>query len=124
MDAIIPHGPKISGASREYLLAMAIKGLASELGDKTDRRMLVSIQQTLVKLASERLAADYGVDASCGTPPWKKFTIQSKFHDVLLVNRINIFTYIIYAPQKAVPYPMMLRFYLKQAFVIVPHHHQ
>jgi hypothetical protein len=66
-DAIYPHGPKVSIASREYMIAMAVKGFASELGDRGVARKLAGVQKTLVKFANERIAADYDDDNWCPT---------------------------------------------------------
>ena len=70
-DAIIPHGPRVSIASREYLIAMAIKGFASELSHHMDVSKLAAVQKSLIKYASERIVADYDDDNWCGTgrPP-------------------------------------------------------
>jgi hypothetical protein len=70
-DAIHPHGPKVSLASREYLVAMAIKGFESELSQHTNVATLAALQKTLVKFSAERIAADYDDDNWCGTgrPP-------------------------------------------------------
>lgn len=67
-DAIIPHGPRVSGASRDYIVAMALKGFSAELGDRAITQKLAGIQQTLVKSASERLVRDYDDDNWCPTP--------------------------------------------------------
>jgi hypothetical protein len=66
-DAIHPHGPRVSIASREYMIAMAVKGFASELGNRVVARKLAGVQKTLVKFASERIAADYDDDNWCPT---------------------------------------------------------
>jgi hypothetical protein len=66
-DAIHPHGPKVSIASREYMIAMAVKGFASELSDRAVGRKLAGVQKTLVKFANERIAADYDDDNWCPT---------------------------------------------------------
>lgn len=66
-DAIHPHGPRVSIASREYLIAMAIKGFESELNKHADVGTLADVQKTLVKFASERIAADFDDDNWCGT---------------------------------------------------------
>ena len=74
-DAIIPHGPKVSLASREYMIAIALKGFSSELGKRAGTQKLASIQKTLVNFAGEQLAADYGDDDWCGTPWPRKFPL-------------------------------------------------
>jgi hypothetical protein len=66
-DAIIPHGPKVSNASREYMIAMAIKGFESELDPRAHNGRLAELQKTLVTHASERFAADYDDDNWCAT---------------------------------------------------------
>jgi hypothetical protein len=66
-DAIHPHGPRVSIASREYMIAMAVKGFASELSNHVVARRLAGLQKTLVKFASERIAADYDDDNWCPT---------------------------------------------------------
>lgn len=66
-DAIHPHGPKVSIASREYMIAMAVKGFASELSNRGVARKLEGVQKTLVKFAGERIAADYDDDNWCPT---------------------------------------------------------
>ena len=66
-DAIIPHGPQISVASREYLIAMALKGFSAELGKHAVAEKLAGIQKTLVKFSGERLAAEFDDDNWCGT---------------------------------------------------------
>lgn len=73
LDAIIPHGPKVSGATREYLIAMAIKGFSAELNDREISGKLGRIQKMLVEVAGRRLVADYGDDDWCGTPWPKRF---------------------------------------------------
>ena len=73
-DAINPHGPKVSRASREYMIAMALKEFSSELDDRANEQKVVNVQQTLVKFAGQQLAAEYGDDDWCGTP-WKRFPI-------------------------------------------------
>ena len=57
-DAIHPHGPRVSIASREYMIAMALKGFASELGNRGIAGKLAGAQKALVKFAAGRLAAD------------------------------------------------------------------
>ena len=66
-DAIHPHGPRVSLASREYMIAMAVKGFASELGNRAVARKLAGVQKALVKFASERMAMDYDDDNWCPT---------------------------------------------------------
>jgi len=70
-DAIHPHGPRVSSASREYLIAMAIKGFESELSEYADVGKMADLQKTLVNFAGERIAADFEDDNWCGTgrPP-------------------------------------------------------
>ena len=46
---------------------MAVKGFAAELGDRAVVRKLAGVQKTLVKFASERIAADYDDDNWCPT---------------------------------------------------------
>lgn len=72
-DAIIPHGPKVSIAAREYMIAMALKGFSAELNNRAVSGKLATIQKRLVESAGSRLAADYGDDDWCGTPWPKKF---------------------------------------------------
>lgn len=72
-DAIIPHGPKVSLASREYMIAMALKGFSAEVKNRAVAKKIASIQQVLVKFASERLAQDFGDDDWCGTSGPKRF---------------------------------------------------
>jgi|SRR6185312_9655772 len=67
-DAIIPHGPKVSAASREYLIALALKGFASELADKAVTQKLGGIAKTLAGAAGSQLSADFDDDNWCGTP--------------------------------------------------------
>ncbi|MEA3211342.1 MAG: hypothetical protein QOE70_4399 [Chthoniobacter sp.] len=66
-DAIHPHGPRVSIASREYMVAMAVKGFSSELENRAVVQKLAGVQKTLVKFATERLAADYDDDNWCPT---------------------------------------------------------
>src|SRR6476620_6236990 len=66
-DAIHPHGPRVSLASREYMIAMAVKGFAAELSNRAVARKLTGVQKTLVKFASEGFAADYDDDNWCPT---------------------------------------------------------
>ena len=72
-DAIIPHGPKISAASREYMIAIALKGLAAEVTNRGVAQRLAGIQKVLVQFAGERIAAEYDDDNWCGTPWPRKF---------------------------------------------------
>jgi hypothetical protein len=74
-DAIIPHGPRVSAASREYMIAIALKRFSSELGKRAETQKLAAIQKTLVKFAGEQLAANYGDDDWCGTPWPGKFPV-------------------------------------------------
>ena len=67
-DAIIPHSPQVSVASREYLIAMALKGFSSELPNKAVSEKLGAIQKTLVTFAGQQLSADFEDDNWCGTP--------------------------------------------------------
>src|SRR3569623_519673 len=67
-DAIIPHGPRVSVASREYLIAMALKGFSSELANKAVSQRLVALQKNLVAFAGQQLSADFDDDNWCGTP--------------------------------------------------------
>ena len=69
LDAIIPHGPKVSVASREYLIAMTLKGFSSELGDRGIQKKLAGVQRKLVQFASEHLAEAYDDDDWCPTRP-------------------------------------------------------
>jgi hypothetical protein len=66
-DAIYPHGPRVSIASREYLIAMAIKGFQTELSEHTDVGTLGGVQKVLVKFAGERIVADFDDDNWCLT---------------------------------------------------------
>ena len=50
-DVIHPHGPRVSIASREYLIAMAIKGFESELSEHADVGKMADLQRTLAKFA-------------------------------------------------------------------------
>jgi len=90
-DAIIPHGPKVSRASREYMTALALKGFAAELGNRSVTEKLGGIQKTLVNFAAGQLAADYGDDDWCGTPYPHRFPVLdpepspwNSFNDVML----------------------------------------
>jgi len=67
-DAIIPHSPQVSVASREYLIAMALKGFSAELNNKAAVQRLAGVQKTLVAFAGQKLSADYDDDNWCGTP--------------------------------------------------------
>jgi hypothetical protein len=67
-DAIIPHSPKVSVASREYLIAMALKGFSSELTNKAVSHKLAAVQKSLVAFAGQQLSADFDDDDWCGTP--------------------------------------------------------
>ena len=67
-DAIIPHGPQVSAASKEYLIAMALKGFSAELNNDAVSQKLGSIQKTLVGFAGQQLSADFDDDNWCGTP--------------------------------------------------------
>ena len=66
-DAIHPHGPRVSLASREYMIAMTIKGLASELNNRVVARKLSGVQKALVKFAGENIVAGYDDDDWCPT---------------------------------------------------------
>lgn len=90
-DAINPHGPKISIASREYMIAMAIKGFSTELENRTVGRKLSALQKALVDFASAHLAQDFGDDDWCGTPFSRPFPFPEpdtfpwfSFSDVML----------------------------------------
>jgi hypothetical protein len=90
-DAIIPHGPKISAAAREYMIAMALKGFSAELSNRAVSGRLANVQKRLVASAGSRLAADYGDDDWCGTPWPKRFPFPEpgpfpwfSFSDVML----------------------------------------
>ena len=74
-DAIIPHGPKVSLASREYMIAIALKGFSSELDNRAVTQKLRAVQKTLVNFAGAQLAANYGDDDWCGTPWPGKFPV-------------------------------------------------
>lgn len=69
-DAINPQGPKVSVASREYMIAIALKRFSAELDDHALVQKLEGIQKTLVTFAGAQLVANYGDDDWCGTP-WK-----------------------------------------------------
>ena len=90
-DAIIPHGPRVSIASREYMIAIAIKGFSAELSNRAVGRKLDDIQQMLVKFAGDRLAQDFNEDDWCGTPWPRRFPFPEpdpfpwfSFSDVML----------------------------------------
>jgi hypothetical protein len=68
LDAIIPHSPSVSVASREYLIAMALKGFSAELSNKAVAQKLGAIQKGLVGFAGQQLSADFDDDNWCGTP--------------------------------------------------------
>jgi hypothetical protein len=72
-DAIIPHGPKVSAAARDYMVAMALKGFAAELNNRAASGRLARIQKKLAESAGPRLAGDYSDDDWCGTPWPKRF---------------------------------------------------
>ena len=67
-DAIIPHGPKVSVASREYLIAMALKGFSSELTNKAVGEKLGALGKSLAGFAGSQLTAEFDDDNWCGTP--------------------------------------------------------
>lgn len=90
-DAINPHGPKVSAAVREYMIAMALKGFSAELNNRAVSGRLASIQKKLVESAGPRLVADYADDDWCGTPGPKRFPFPEpdpfpwfSFSDVML----------------------------------------
>jgi len=87
-DAIHPHGPKVSPASREYLIAMAIKGFATELENAAVKRRLTTVQKALVKFSAANLAADFDDDDWCPTKPRRPFPgprpFEFSFDDVML----------------------------------------
>jgi hypothetical protein len=68
-DVIFPHGPRISAASREYLIAMAIKGFSAELGDSAIAKKLAGVQRALVQHTAQNIASDYDGDDWCPTRP-------------------------------------------------------
>src|SRR4051794_2354643 len=68
-DAIIPHGPKVSRAGREYLIAHALKGFAAELENRAVTTKLARLQTRLVESAAQTLVADWDDDGWCGTVP-------------------------------------------------------
>jgi hypothetical protein len=67
-DAIIPHSPQVSVASREYLIAMALKGFSAELSNKALAQKLTGIEKSLVGFSAQQLSADFDDDNWCGTP--------------------------------------------------------
>src|SRR5262245_56943453 len=68
-DAIIPHGPKISRATRQYIAAHCIKGFAAELKNRAVAAKLANIQQRLAESAAGNLVADFDDDDWCGIKP-------------------------------------------------------
>jgi hypothetical protein len=72
-DAIIPHGPKVSIAAREYMIAMALKGFSAELNNRSVSPRLARVQKMLVESAGPRMVADFHDDDWCGTPWPKRF---------------------------------------------------
>jgi len=86
-DAIIPHGPKVSVASREYLIAMALKGFSSELANRAVSQKLAAVQKNLVAFDGQQISADYGDDDWCGTPyPGKHGPGPVSFFEDVLLN--------------------------------------
>lgn len=92
-DAIIPHGPKVSVGARDYLIALAIKGLSAELKAPAAVKKLTDIQKRLAGHAAGRLEADFDDDNWCGTPwprpfPWPGPSLDSSlwspFSEVML----------------------------------------
>jgi hypothetical protein len=90
-DAIIPHGPRVSQASRDYMTAIALKGFAAELGNRAVTQKLAGVQKALVSSAAGQLAADYDDDNWCGTPWPHRFPVLEpepspwfSFNDVML----------------------------------------
>jgi hypothetical protein len=67
-DAIIPRSPQVSVASREYLIAMALKGFPAELPNKAVAQKLTGIEKTLAGFSAQKLAAEFDDDNWCGTP--------------------------------------------------------
>jgi hypothetical protein len=67
-DAIIPQSPQVSVASREYLIAMALKGFSAELSNKALAQKLTGIEKSLVGFSAQQLSADFDDDNWCGTP--------------------------------------------------------
>jgi hypothetical protein len=91
IDGIIPHGPKVSLASREYMIALALKGFSSELENRAVSQKLGAVQKALVTFAGSRLVADYDDDDWCPTPWHRKYPIPEpgpfpwlSFGDVML----------------------------------------
>jgi hypothetical protein len=68
-DALIPHGPKVSRASREYFAAQCIKGFAAELNNRSLAPKLLDIQHRLAESAAKTLVADFDDDNWCGNFP-------------------------------------------------------
>ena len=68
-DAIAPHGPKLGVATREYMIAMALKGFSAELGSGATTARLKKAQKDLVSFAAGRLVKDYEDDNWCPLPP-------------------------------------------------------
>jgi hypothetical protein len=66
-DAVFPHGPKVSRAGREYLIAHAVKGFAAELNNRALAGKLARVQTRLVESAAQSLVADWDDDGWCGT---------------------------------------------------------
>jgi hypothetical protein len=86
-DAIIPHGPKVSVASREYLIAMALKGFSSEITNKAVSQKLAAVQRNLAGFAGQQLAADFDDDNWCGTPyPGKHGPGPVAFFEEVMLN--------------------------------------
>jgi hypothetical protein len=85
-DAIIPHSPQVSIASREYLIAMAVKGFSAELPNKAVGQKLGAIGKALVGFAGQQLAADFDDDNWCGTPYPRKHgpSPLGSFEEVML----------------------------------------
>src|SRR5688572_14668635 len=68
-DALFPHGPRLSRAGREYLIAQSIKGFAGEIMNRAISTKLAGIQKRLVEASAKSLVADYGDDDWCPTRP-------------------------------------------------------
>jgi hypothetical protein len=86
-DAIVPHSPKVSVASREYLIAMALKGFSSELTNKAVSQKLAAVQRNLVAFAGQQLSADFDDDNWCGTPyPGKHGPGPVAFFEEVMLN--------------------------------------
>jgi hypothetical protein len=85
-DAIVPHSPSVSVASREYLIAMALKGFSAELSNKAVAQKLGGVQKALAGFAGQQLSADYDDDNWCGTPYPGKYGPGplASFEDVML----------------------------------------